>query len=120
MDLTIARKFIEKLYINTCNVIEYQGVEDPETHITSMREVTVYENIPCKLSHETVKATGEGVGGSLFLSSRLILSPDLDIKPGSKIEVIHNGQTTAYKNSSEPAKFINHQEIMLSIFDGWS
>lgn len=120
MDLHFARKFIEQLYVDKCKVIEYQSVEDPETHITSMQEITVYENVPCKISHETVKATGEGIGGSLLLSSRLILSPDLNIKAGSKIEVTTNGRTTAYKNSSEPAIHINHQEILLSLFDGWA
>ena len=85
-----------------------------------MREITVYENVPCKLSHETVKQSGEGVSGSLLLSSKIILSPELNIKPGSKIEVIRNGQKTVYKNSGEPARYTNHQEILLSLFDGWA
>lgn len=120
MDLSIARKHIEKLYLDTCTVIEYREVEDPITHITDMQEVVVYENVPCKLSHQTEKQTGEGVAGSLFLSSYIILAPDLKINPGSKIEVTRNGETTAYKNSGEPAKHINHQKIMLEIFKGWS
>lgn len=120
MDLSSVRKFIEKLYLDTCTVIEYQSIEDPITHITDMQEVVVHENVPCKLSHQTEKQSGDGVASSLFLSSSIILSPDLVINPGSKIVVRRNGVETAYKNSSEPARHINHQKIMLEIFKGWS
>lgn len=120
MDLSIARKAIERLYLDTCNIIEYQEIENPDTHITDMQEVVVYENVPCKLSHKTVQSSGEGVASSLILSSKLILSPDLIIKAGSKINVIRNGVTTSYKNSGEPARHYNHQEIILELFDGWA
>lgn len=120
MNLSSVRKFIEKLYIDTCSVIEYQSFEDPVTHITDMQEVVVHENIPCKLSHQSEKQSGEGVASGLSLSSYIILSPDLVINPGSKIVVTRNGIETAYKNSGEPARHINHQKIMLEIFKGWS
>lgn len=120
VDLTIARKHIEKLYVDTCNVVEHQVITDPTTKISGMQEITVYENVPCKISYQTVKPSGEGVGGSLFLSAKLICSPDIEIKPGSRIDVTRNGKTTAYKNSGEPARHVNHQEIMLELFDGWA
>lgn len=120
MDLSIARKFIEKLYLDTCTVIEYQSFEDPITHVTNMQEVVVHENIPCKLSHQSEKQAGEGVSSGLSLSSYIILNPDLVINAGSKIVVTRNGVETAYKNSGEPARHINHQKIMLDIFKGWA
>lgn len=120
MGLSIARKAIERLYTDSCNVIEYQEIEDPDTHITDMQEVVVYENVPCKLSHKTIQSSGEGVASSLILSSKLILSPDLKIKAGSKIDVTREGVTTCYKNSGEPARYNNHQEIILELFDGWA
>lgn len=120
MDLSIARKHIEKLYVDTCTVIEYQKVIDATTHISGMQEVTVYENVPCKVSYQTVKPSGEGAVSALFLSCKLILASDIEIKPGSKIIVTRNGKETAYKNSGEPARHINHQEIMLGLFDRWA
>ena len=120
MNLTMARKHIEKLYIDTCSVFEYQKVKDENTHISSMQEVMVYENIPCKVSYQTIKQSGEGVSSALLLSCKIILAPDIDIKPGSKILVTRNGETTAYKNSGEPARHINHQEIMLELFKDWA
>ena len=120
MDLSIARKHIEKLYLDRMTVIEYQEVTDPESFITSHQEVVVHENVPCKLSHHMPQVTGDGEAGSLFLSSFLTCSPDLVINAGSKIEVTRNGVTTAYKNSGEPARGLNHQKIMLEIFKDWS
>lgn len=120
MDLSIARKAIERLYTDSCNVIEYQEVTNPDTHITDMQEVVVYEKVPCKLSHKKIQSSGEGVAGSLILSSQLILSPDLVIKAGSKIDVTRKGVTTSYKNSGEPARYNNHQEIILELFDRWA
>lgn len=115
-----AKPFIEKLYIDKCNVYEMQSVKDEETGITSKEEVLVYENVPCKLSHQSEKQSGEGVGSSLFLSSFIHLSPDLNIKAGSKIVVIRNGKETVYKNSGEPANYITHQKIMLELFKEWA
>ena len=119
-NLSIARKYIEKLYLDTATVIEYREVEDETTHISNFQEVIVHENIPCKLSHQSEKQAGEGVSSGLSLSSYIILNPDLVINAGSKIVVTRNGIETAYKNSGEPARHINHQKIMLEIFKGWA
>ena len=119
-NLSIAKQYIEKLYIDTATVIEYREVEDEITHISNFQEVIVHENIPCKLSHQSEKQTGEGVSSGLSLSSYIMLDPDLVINAGSKIVVTRNGVETAYKNSGEPARHINHQKIMLEIFKGWA
>ena len=119
-NLSIAKQYIEKLYLDTATVIEYREVEDETTHISNFQEVIVHENIPCKLSHQSEKQAGEGVSSGLSLSSYIILNPDLVINAGSKIVVTRNGIETAYKNSGEPARHINHQKIMLEIFKGWA
>lgn len=118
IDLSKARKHIEKLYLDTCSVYEFQEVTDPETHMTTHELVLVYENVPCKISHHVPQATGDGLVGSLSLSSRLICSPDLVIKAGSRIDVMRKGVTTSYSNSGEPARYFNHQEIMIDLLDG--
>lgn len=119
-NLSIAKQYIEKLYLDTATVIEYREVEDEITHISNFQEVIVHENIPCKLSHQSERQTGEGVSSGLSLSSYIMLDPDLVINAGSKIVVTRNGIETAYKNSGEPARHINHQKIMLEIFKGWA
>lgn len=117
LDLAFARKYIERMYLDTCTVIEYAEVTDPETHISGMQEVIVHENIPCKLSHHLPMTSTEGVASGLRLSSYIYVSPDITIKPGSKIIVTRNGKEIAFKNSGEPAMHINHQKIMLEVYD---
>ena len=121
IDLSIARPYIEMLYKDSCTVFEHQDVVDPITHITSKQEVIVHENIPCKISYRTQLPTGEGVASSLnsFLAV-ITLSPDLEIKAGSRIDVTRNGKTISYKNSGEPAIYHNHQEIQLTLMDDYA
>lgn len=117
MSWTFARRDIEKLYMDTCTVIEKQLVRNPDTGITSMLDVTAHENVPCKLSHKKMAYSEGGIVSVLSLTSSLIISPDIVIKPGSKILVTRNGITTAYKNSGEPGRYMTHQEIMLELDD---
>ena len=51
-----ARKAIESTYTGVMMVSERQSVKDPNTHITSTKEVIVLENQPCKLSFETLSS----------------------------------------------------------------
>lgn len=121
INLSIARPYIEMLYKDSCTVIELQDVIDPITHITSKQEVIVHENVPCKISYRTQQPTGDGVAGSLNSFLTVIqLSPDLEIKAGSRIDVTRNGKTTSYKNSGEAAMYHNHQEITLTLLDDYA
>lgn len=118
MDLSIARKHIEMLYLDRCDIIEFQEVE--EDNITRMVELVVQSDIPCKISHERISQTGEGMAPSVDLSSKLIISPDIELRAGSKINVHRNGKVTHYECSSEPAMFNNHQEIWLTLIGGFA
>lgn len=115
MDLTIARKHIEKLYVDTCNIYEYQKVIDPDDGSTNVEEVLVYENVPCKISHRGTGHTEDGLGDTLFLVTELIINPDIVVKAGSRIVLTRNGVSTTYKNSGEPARYLNHQQIKLEL-----
>lgn len=115
------RKAIESLYTGICNVIVYDDVTDPETHLTEKGEVVVFENIPCKLSFERVNSSvssetysekGQGV--------KLFVNPEMIVPPGSKIVVEQNNVVTAYKLSGEPAVYTSHQEIPLELFERWA
>lgn len=120
MDLSFARKDLERLYTDTCSVIEYCSVTDPVTHITcpNHEEVTVRENVPCRMSHKNITPTASGDVPTIELISKLIISPDVLVKPGSKIVVTRDGVTTAYKCSSAPARYYTHQEIMIELLEG--
>lgn len=121
MSFHFARRDIERLYTDTCSIVEYCSVTDPVTHITSPnQEVIVRENVPCRVSHKnnTLAPAASGVVSAIELQSKLIISPDVLVKPGSKIIVTRDGVSTAYKCSSAPARYFTHQEIMMELLEG--
>lgn len=119
-DLTIARKQIEKLYFDKFSAIQRVKTKDPETGITGFSEETYIEKQPCKLSFGSFPQTGEGVVAALSFHAKIITSPDLDIKEGSKIIAIKKGKEYILKNSGIPRMGINHQEIMLETWDDYA
>lgn len=117
MNISAARKHIEKLYFDTCNIYEYQTVVNQDDYTTNMEEVLVHENVPCKLSYVSTPNTGDGLGETQYQTTKLIINPEIEIKSGSKIVVTRTGVSTSYKNSGAPARHINHQEIELLLED---
>lgn len=116
-----ARKAIEGTYTGLLKVTEYQSVKDPVTHITRTEKVVVLENQPCKLSFETITtAIQTETAATISQAVKLFVSPDITIKPGSKITVTQSGVTTAYSSSGVPSVYPTHQEIMLELFEKWS
>ena len=120
VNLTIARKHIEKLYFDKFSAIRRVKAKDPETGITGFSEETYVENQPCKLSFESFPQSGDGVAAALSFHAKLITSPDLDIKEGSKIIAIKKGKEYILKNSGIPRMGINHQEINCGEWDDWA
>lgn len=118
VDLSIARQHIEMLYLDRCDIYEYQTVRNPDDFTTSSKEVLVHENVPCKLSADNTKPSYDGVVELQYQSVKLIINPDIEIKAGSKIVVTRSGKQIAYKNSGSPARFFNHQEIVLILEEG--
>ena len=118
------RKAIESLYKDTCTIIERQSYTDPITKKTAFREVTVNENVPCRLSFGSVPSTVDGSVAEMVQSVTLFVSSMIDVKPGSKIVVTQkiDGKTvtTNYSNSGKPAVHTYHQEVSLKLFERWS
>lgn len=116
----MVRKAIESLYRNKCTIVEYRSCKKANKS-TGQKEFTVLQNQPCKLSFSTVKSNTETANAEMVGQVvKLFISPDIVIKPGSKIIVEHQGRTIEYKNSGEPGLYPSHQEIVLELFDGWS
>lgn len=116
MDLSFVRKDLVRLYVDSCSIVECRKVVDANG-IHHEEEITVCENVPCKLTHKTITQVSDGVEPKISLVSKLNLSPDIEIKPGSKIIVTRDGVRTVYKNSGQPARYLNHQAITLELED---
>jgi len=117
-----ARKVIEKYhYDGVCTVTEHKKVTDPNTKITSFQDVVVLENQPCHLVFKTVTSAAQSESAAAVeQTTELIISPDVTIRPGSKITVTQEGVTTDYTYSGVPAVYATHQQIILELFGEWT
>lgn len=112
------RKAVEKLYEDSCKVYELRSAKDEATGITEGDSwIMKHEDIACKLSYKDVtSAESTEPISKIEKAIKLFVSPDLVIKPGSKIEVMHKGETSTYQNSGIPSVYSNHQEIALEAY----
>lgn len=119
--MNAVRQAIESQYKGRCDIYEYKKQKDPDTKITSTKEVCVLKNQPCKLSYEKIATTNPSSGvAQVSMSTKLFIAPEINIKAGSKIVVTQNGVTTVFANSGEAGIFTNHQEIMLTLYERWA
>ena len=110
MDKT--RKAIEMMYRDKCTIVEYQPIKDPITKRTNNKEIVVLENQSCKLSYKNIVSATDGKVAKLEQTIKLFISPDIEIKAGSKL-IINDKE---YVRSGESAIYPNHQEIILELF----
>ncbi|MDO0130450.1 hypothetical protein KLN18_05005 [Clostridioides difficile] len=113
-----SRKAIELLYRDKCTIIEYQPIKDSITKRSSNKEVVVLENQPCKLSYKNITSATDGKVAKLEQTIKLFISPDIEIKSGSKLIITNqNNITKEYVRSGESAIYPNHQEIILELLE---
>ncbi len=118
----VARKHFEMLYDCKCDIVEHQEIQR-KNKSTGFDEITTLTKQPCKISYESISTVNivDDNSTKKALSTKLFISPDIEVKTGSKVIVTNNlGQITEYKSSGEPAIYDTHQEIMLELFGGWS
>lgn len=117
-ELEKAKKAIQSLWTGVCNIFGFKDVED-KYGATTHAEVTLFENLPCRLSFKNISQTSQTE--SFAVSSqvvKLFITPEVYVPPGSMIEVTQNGVTRKYKHSGITAVYTNHQEIVLEAYKG--
>ena len=106
------------LWTGRCTIYEYQDVFNETTKQTTQEEVAVLTDEPCRLSFKYEQATNMQNGAAVISQGvTLFIRPDLEIKPGSVIEITQHGKTCKYKGSAQPAVYCNHQEIALELYN---
>lgn len=119
--IQVARKNIESTYEGVLTITEHQKVKDESTKITGYQDVIVLDGQPCRLSFEKIQtAIQSESAAAVAQTTKLFVSPDIEIKPGSKITVTQAGITTDYQCSGIPAVYQTHQEIILDLFEDWT
>ena len=115
-----ARKAVESMYDGLCTIVEHQKVKR-ENRSTGFDEVVTLEDQPCRMSFKSVNPTNQtNTMGVVTQSVTVYLSPDVEVKPGSKLTVTQNGVVTEYMCSGRPAVYSTHQEVSVELFKGWS
>ena len=117
MNISLARKYIESLYLDRCDIYEYQTVVSEDDFTTSMEKVLVHKNVPCKISYKSTGHASDSVADTTFEVTRLLINPEIVVRAGSCIVVTRNGTSKNYKNSGEPSIYFNHQEIDIELED---
>lgn len=114
------KQALRVLWNDTCTVTVRQKKRDDTTKLTEFQEVTLWENLPCKLSfHTDTPANGDPVTAA-EQTVKLFLSNEVEIPAGSRLTVTRNGKQFLYSNSGEPAVFTHHQEIALTKWRKWA
>ena len=106
------------LWTGRCTIYEFQSQTHPNTYQTTQVEVPILVDEPCRISYNHEQATNIRSGAAVVSQSiTLFIRPDLEIKPGSVIEITQNGVTERYKGSGQPAVYTNHQQIILQLYE---
>lgn len=120
-NLYSVRKVIESQYDSICDIFEYKKIKDSKTKITNFKEIKVVAEKPCKISFEDIYVNSQtDTESKTQIKVKLFISPEIEIKPGSKIVVRKKGKESIYQNSSISAIYDTHQEILLNEFKGWA
>lgn len=116
---------LARLWTDRCTVIVREKYTR-ENGSTGFRDKAVLEDEPCRLSFfQTYHAAVNGgekdmLTPELAQKAKLFLSPDAAIPPGSALDVTRGAHTVRYALSGQPARYRNHQEIVLELFQRWA
>ncbi len=116
-----ARKAQESTYEGTATVIEHHKAVDKITKLTGYEDTVVLEGQPCRLSFSKITPAMQGeAAAKTGQEIKLFISPDISIKPGSKITITQNGVMADYTYSGIPAVYSTHREYILEVFKEWA
>lgn len=117
------RKALERMWKDRCSVFVKAKITDPSTKLTDFQEKPLFEDQPCKLSFETLKATSGDETPVVTQVVKLFLSPDVEVPAGSKIVITRFNtleRKFTFSHSGLPGVFTDHQEILLEPFKGYA
>lgn len=102
------------LWNDRCTVTTHSLVKNPETNITKAETVTLYEEIPCKLSFERLASAGEGLTAAVAQGVRLFLPLEAAVPAGAAVAVTRpDGTVLRFRRAGEAGVFSRHREVLL-------
>lgn len=116
----MVREALESLYTGVLMVTESVKVRK-DNKSTSFEDVVTLEGVPCRLSIKTLSSNNPSdKGHNLRQQIKVFLTPDVVIKPGSRLTITQNNVTRSYKYSGAPMVYSCHQEIILEVDEEYS
>lgn len=114
------KKAIERFYTGRCTVTVKKSVKDETTKKIRPQEVVIYEDIPCRLSHDSKALTESYDRNTATQTIKLFVDNEFDIPTGAKIKVTQDNITNLYGASSVSNVFETHREIELEKWEDWA
>lgn len=108
---------LSRLWTDCCAVIVRETVHTGEG-VSGIRETLRYASMPCRLSYfrsarDQASVEMDGMAARTVQATKLILPPDADVPPGSRIQVKRGDRTLEFRASGQPRRYRAHQEIIL-------
>lgn len=112
------KKHANSLFDGTCTITEF--VSSTGT-INNTVATVIAENVPCRLSYSS-KPSGTETSTATAVTQviKLFLGTDVTVKAGSRIVVTQAGKTNSYVAAGEPAVYLSHQEVELTLKERWA
>ena len=114
------KAILTKFYTGTWKVEIKRSITDPKTHKTRPEIETLFENVQCRLSHESKSVTQSYDRNTVDQTIMLFLDNIYEIPAGSRITVAQDNVVSRYGMASEPNVFETHQQIELELWEDWS
>lgn len=114
------RQAVERTYKGLCRLYESRQVKDEETKITSEERVFVEPEFPCRLSFGTSTVKDKEGAFVKVQETKLFCAPEREIPSGSMLEITQDGRTAFYEKSGYPVVYESHQEVVLTLKEGYT
>lgn len=106
------------LYDGTCTITEFVSGTGTINNTVAM---VVAENVPCRLSYSSKPSgTQTDTATAIAQTIKLFLGTEVTVKSGSRIVVTQAGKTCIYVAAGEPAVYLSHQEVELTLKERWA
>lgn len=114
MGLLFKNKGLGFLYTDRFSIYRPQEVDDGYGG-TILKDVLISKNNPCRLSQQTLKATGGDVNVSSLQEFKLFVPLEIKVLQNDKLEIFR-GNLKYTARATQPFKYLDvlpHQEIVL-------
>ena len=115
------KKAVQGPWNGKATITVREGELNPANGRTEQMERVTASDLPCRISHTTVKTTESSEEAAVVAQAvTLYIDSSVGIPEGSKITVTQNGVTRDYERSGTPAVYTVHQEVPLALWEGWA